>query len=278
MVHQTTVQNSAHVRFGSAKFEVAAYGTDPITGSPTWYDLGAMTGVDFKENFTPVRVDSDNAGIVTERVKDQLATISGNMMEIALAKLRTMRGGLDPAVTITAAEEVADHEEVITFSTGAGADQRIPHPNFPAGVATILTIESVTSATSGGGTAYAVEDDWSIYMDSAGYTHIVRAPAGDITATGTVYVKFHYTPPASTLLTTGGNTSQTAIVLRLTSTDQNSKTLVIVVYKAYYREGLSFPFQSDDADTPNTVRATFQAELDTSRAIGDQLFRVTLQE
>jgi hypothetical protein len=275
MVHQTTVQNSAHIRFGSAKVLIGAVGATPAT------NLGAMNGVEVRETWTPVEVKSDNAGILTERIKDHKVTVTGTMLEMDLSKLYTLRGGAsgtDGYSAATASKETG-HEEQITFAADALA-QRIPHPNFPLGTKTILTITSVTSATGGAGTAYLVEDDWSIFMDPEGYTWLVRAPAGDITATQTVYVIFDYTSHTSKTLTSGGKNTVSPVSMKLVSTDENTKDLTVDVYKAYYREGIDIPFQSDDADNPNGVRISMEGVeiTDGSRTTGDTLFAITLAE
>ena len=86
---QTSIQNENKISFGSGKLE---YSTD--SGS-TWTDLGAMRNIVFTESWTQVKVPSDNAGIVKTGIRDQLASISGDLMEIDLGKLNALRGGLD---------------------------------------------------------------------------------------------------------------------------------------------------------------------------------------
>jgi hypothetical protein len=238
-----------------------------------------MEGIEVRETWTPVEVNSDNAGVITERIKDHKVTITGTMLEMDLSKLYTMRGGATGTDIYTpgTASKVTPHEEEITFSANALA-QKIPHQNFPGGTATLLTIGSVTSETAAGGTAYLVEDDWSIFMDSDAYTWIVRAPAGDITATQKVFVACDYTPLATKTLTTGGKSTVSPIAIKLISTDEATKDLTIIVYKVYYKEGLSLPFQSDDADRPNGVRVTLEGVEDPLRTAGDQLLSIALAE
>ncbi len=86
---QTSIQNSNKISFGSGKLE---YSTDD--GS-TWTDLGAMRNIVFTESWEQVKVDSDNAGRVKTGIKDQMASIAGDLMEIDLAKLNDLRGGID---------------------------------------------------------------------------------------------------------------------------------------------------------------------------------------
>ena len=86
---QTSIQNENKISFGSGKLE---YSTDD--GS-TWTDLGAMRNIVFTESWEEVEVPSDNAGIVKTGIKNQMASIAGDLIEIDLSKLNALRGGLD---------------------------------------------------------------------------------------------------------------------------------------------------------------------------------------
>lgn len=88
MCAQTTIQKSNTIMFGSGKFEISEDGTN-------WKDLGAMNNIVFTESWEDVLVDSDNAGRIKVGIKNQEATISGDILEIDLKKLATIRGGID---------------------------------------------------------------------------------------------------------------------------------------------------------------------------------------
>lgn len=94
----TKVQQSNTIRFGSAKFEVGESEED-LT------DLGAMRGIEFEETWDEMRVNSDNAGVITVGMQNQEATIRGDLMEINLENLAILRGGIDKI------EEVEEDEE-----------------------------------------------------------------------------------------------------------------------------------------------------------------------
>jgi hypothetical protein len=89
MCAQTAIQNASKIAFGSGKFE---YSTD--SGS-TWVDLGAMRNIVFNESWETVKIDSDNAGRVKTGLKNQIASLAGDLMEIDLGKLDALRGGID---------------------------------------------------------------------------------------------------------------------------------------------------------------------------------------
>lgn len=85
---QTTVKTANKICFGSGKFEISTDGN-------TWVDVGAMRNIVFSEAFDKVTVMSDNAGVVKEFIKNQVASLSGDLMEIDLTNLNTIRGGID---------------------------------------------------------------------------------------------------------------------------------------------------------------------------------------
>lgn len=100
MCAQTSIQNENKISFGSGKLE---YSTDD--GS-TWVDLGAMRNIVFTESWEQVKVDSDNAGRVKTGIKNQVASIAGDLMEIDLDKLNSLRGGIDSYTTDAGVSEI----------------------------------------------------------------------------------------------------------------------------------------------------------------------------
>jgi FlaG/FlaF family flagellin (archaellin) len=175
MCAQTTVQNANKIQFGSGKLE---YSTDD--GS-TWTDVGAMRNIVFTESWEQVKVDSDNAGRVKTGIRNQIATIAGNLMEINLANLDALRGGLD------------------TYTTDEGVSET---------------------------------------------------------------------------LSSGGNTSQDTIRVRVTHTTEDDEEFRITLYKAVSVSGIEIAFQSDEADDVNVVPISIEGEKDTTRDVGDQLFEL----
>lgn len=87
-MNQTVVKNINAVPMGSGKFEIS---TDGIN----WTDLGAMKGIVFTETFDKVTIYSDNAGVLKEYNKNHHASLAGDLQELSLADLNTLRGGFD---------------------------------------------------------------------------------------------------------------------------------------------------------------------------------------
>ena len=103
-MRQTTVQEFNSIRFGSGKFEVDDGGG--------WINLGAMRNIQFEEEWDKVRVMSHNAGMITARIQNHRAALAGDLMEINLANLAKMRGGLDEYSTV-AGTKVEDVEQYV---------------------------------------------------------------------------------------------------------------------------------------------------------------------
>lgn len=94
----TTVQQRSSIRFGSAKFEVGETEEELV-------DLGAMRGIVFEESWDEIQVKSDNAGIIVAGINNHQAKLSGDLMEINLKTLATVRGGIDKYEEIPADQE-----------------------------------------------------------------------------------------------------------------------------------------------------------------------------
>lgn len=97
-MNQTTVKNSERILFGSGKFEISDDGVD-------WTDLGAMRGIVWNETWDKVTIKSDNAGDIKDFIKNHKATLGGNLMEVSLADLYIIRGGIDNYSTTTNVSE-----------------------------------------------------------------------------------------------------------------------------------------------------------------------------
>lgn len=85
---QTAVQQANKVQFGSGLFEISSDGIN-------WTNVGAMMGIVFSEVWDKVTVTSDNAGVIKEFIKNHFASLSGNLLELDLTNLNTIRGGID---------------------------------------------------------------------------------------------------------------------------------------------------------------------------------------
>ncbi len=114
--NMTTVQNANTIRFGSAKFEVGESEDNLV-------DLGAMRGIVFEETWDEVQVTSDNAGVIRVGINNHMAAIEGELMEINLETLATIRGGIDKIENVAEDPDQGTKEAVRLLSGGISTFQ-----------------------------------------------------------------------------------------------------------------------------------------------------------
>lgn len=256
---QTTVQNAGAIRFGSGKLEVG-------TSVGTLVNIGAVRNAVFKEEWEDVEVKSDNAGVVKVGIKEHVAIIEADMMEVDLSKLNTIRGGLDTYATVAGTPVNVENEAHVLTGT---ASTRL---NFKNGAGTEVASIVVTDASSN---AAVRNTDYVIAVDSAGYTTIARVSGSLVISDGEgVLVDYTYTPNSAVTLKSGGKTAIADRVVRITNTDENGKKFQITLYKATVNEGQNIEFPADDGDDPAMPHLKMKGVLDVSRTAGDQLFEI----
>lgn len=260
---QTTVQNSTAIRFGSGKLEVG----DTVG---TLVNLGAMRAVKFTEEFDKISIMSDNAGEIYAGIRNHKAIVEGELMEINLTNLNTIRGGIDTYTTVAAAE-VSGHSEVI--ASGAWNYDKfieLPHQMYDGSK---ITPTSVTGGTNG---LLVLNTDYFIVKDAGTnlWGIVVRDSITVTTEAQTLTIVYTYTPAAAKSLTSGGKLTISPKVVRITNTDASSDYLRITVYKASNAQGITLELVSDDSEDPNVIPIKLEGVLDVSRTAGDQLFEI----
>lgn len=260
MVTQTSVQKAGAIRFGSGKIEVGA-----TVG--TLADVGAIRNATFAREFEKVEIMSDNADRIAAGIRDHFAFIEFDMLEIDLAKLNVIMGGLDTYATVNGTPVAVVDEPITLTDTDA---VRIANKN---GDGTELASIVVTNKAA---VACTRNTDYVIAVDSSGFTTIARvAGSTKLTDGGIALVDYSYTPNSSVTLKSGGKTAIADKVVRITNINEAGKALAITLYKASIDEGWSYDFPADDAYEVGMVHIKMKARLDTTRTVGDQLFGIS---
>jgi hypothetical protein len=188
------------------------------------------------------------------------------MMELYMDNIYSLRGGADTK-TPTAASPVTVTDELHTLTGVVGT-----RLNFKNGANTIVSTVSVKDSADG---AAVINVDYVLYLDSAGYTCIARVSGSTVITTGEVAkVTYTYTPSASVSLSSGGLTTITPQIVRLTNVDAAGKKFEITVYSAISQKGISMKFPSDDSEKSLVVPFELMGEIDSTRTAGDQLFKI----
>lgn len=259
VTYQTAAQNSASIRFGSAKVEVGA-----TVGSLV--NLGLATGIEFTEESEQIVLKPDNAPEIVVGVKNHTATVKFEMWELDLANLNLIRGGID-TYAATDTTPVAVTAEAHTLTGVAGV-----RLNYKNGDNSIVTI---SAATDTAGTTAVANTDYVAYVDSAGYTCVARVAASTVITSGDgIKVTYTYTPLSAKTLSTGGLNTIAARVVRLTNTNGAGKVFRITVYAAKNSGGINLQLPADDADDPLKPTIELRGVVDTTRTAGDQLFEI----
>ena len=258
--YQTTAQDEDTIRFGSAKIEVG-------TSSADLQDLGLVSGVAIKEDYTLVELKADNGAPITKGNKEHTVSLSFEMWELDLTKLALIRGGLDSTGSV-AATPVTVTNEALTL-TGTTAKKLAFKNGDGSEVGSIV----VTDASSN---AAVRNTDYVVSVDSAGYTTIARVAASTVIGTGEgVLVDYSYTPLANKTMSSGGLSTIAARYVRVTNINSAGKKFQIDIYKAKVVGGLDFSYPADDGDEPLKPKIEMKGEYDTTRTAGDQLFKIT---
>jgi hypothetical protein len=257
--YQTSAQHSETIRFGSAKIEVGETEESLV-------NLGLATGVKFTEEYTPVALKPDNAPEIVVGVKDHSATVEFEMWEVNLTNLNLIRGGIDTLDSVEGSPTSVSAETHTLTDTNF---VRLAHKNGDGSeVASIV----VTDAAD---TAAVRNTDYVVAVDEEGYTCIARVADSTVIEDGEgIKVSYSYTPYAATTLSTGGKNTVSARVVRLTNTNAAGKKFEITVYAAKNQGGIELALPADDGDEPLKPTITLKGICDTTRAAGDQLFKI----
>jgi len=135
----------------------------------------------------------------------------------------------------------------------------------------VVTVVEVTTIDS----IFTVSETLTNAAEGAGVAGTITILNGGIADGATVYADYDYTPLVSRTYTSGGLTSKTARIIRLTNTDVAGLTWIMLIHKAYIGSGLNLAFPADDDRNPTPCPITFIGKLDDTRASGDQLFNIT---
>ena len=263
MAH-TTVLTPNSLKFGSAKLELGLYSA----GVGGLADIGAGNGFAFKFEPTEEIVEFDNTEEYATYFNAKSATITGELAEVNAANVSTILAGI-VASTPVAGDPVAITNELHTLTGTAAA--RLDHKSGAGTEAESITV------TDYAGNAATRNTDYVIAVDAQGFTTIARVSDSAVISTGEVVkVSYTYTPYASTQLDAGGTGSRTYLMARLTNTrPSDSKNFQITLWKVKSIAGLEWVFGKDSESTkPLTTKITLEAIKDTTRANGQQLFRI----
>jgi len=234
-------------------------------------NLGAVDKVKFQETFETVDIISQSVGLVAVRKRNHRCKLNFDLIEINLLYLETIRGDVDTYNTVAA--EIVNNHPYVVGSGDWGYDEFIEY-DYQNGAATKITPDSVVGSVDG---ALVCNTDFFIVQNAAGkWGIVIRDSATVTTLVQTITITYDYTPAANRYLSTG---SESVVinpkVVRITNTDPDGDTVVILVYAARNTEGINLEFPDYDAGEPWRCPITLEGRRDTSRSAKDMLFKIT---
>lgn len=284
---QASVQDQKAVQIGSAAI---FYSTD--SGS-SFTNLGVGDSFAYTEEITPLDAEPDN-GVAPERadgVASQKVTITGNLWENNLTKIKAVRGGIDLLTTVASTLVSSAAQTIASGSWNYNVPVEITGQNSSGAAPTINSITGSVDGVLVEDTDFFLQKDastnkWSVvFIDSVTIT----------TEAQNMVLDYDYTPAASTAVSTGGLTAASRIWIRMfnrTATvadaadaaanagiSEGDAIFDTVQYDFYYtivNAGDSVTFPSKDDTNPVIKYAlSIEGENDPTRTAGDQLFKKT---
>ena len=271
----TSIAHPTTIIYDSCKWEYSSTG---LAGS--WQSLGVARGVKFTENFDIAKIQTDNGPDVAKNVGTHSCIISANLLEFYPPAINTIRGGLS-TLTVGTTARTTDTDVYTTGQWGKGDIIHLQNQGSTSVLASITKVKSIS--TGNACTTYTATDDYTVVTDSqSGYRRSIVLNAvgagGDYKDTEALKIKYAYTAISNYTLKSGGLTTITPYWHRLTNQKVVSgvtKYFYIVIYSGSMNKGLDFAFKSaNESDSVLEMPFEIQAELDTTRSVGDQLFYI----
>lgn len=258
-MYQTQVIRPEAVRIGSAKIEVG-------NSEAALMNLGSLRSVQLQEQWERVTINGDNVGRIKEFIRNHIATLTFNWLELDLESAQKFRGGIDIYSTV-AGTPVSVTDEALGIWT-QGQPIKLGHKNGSGSIVTGIAIKA-------GGSALEAGTDYQTYVGDgsngeSGATYIVPITAQTLTITA----DYTYTPNAAKQITTGGRTEISPNVVRVTNVNEDGKKLEVTIFKSYSTSGINLTLPSDDADDIWATPVNIEGVCDASRAAGAQLMRI----
>jgi hypothetical protein len=250
---QTSVQDSGSISLGSAKIEVGA-----TLGSLV--DVGVVDGVELSYEMNEVLIKAENHGrIPIKQYSNGSGKISFDLKENRLEILASLFSGLVDYSTV-AGVLVSGATQAITGASYAFEQAiEIVGQNSDGSKQTISSVVASTDGSLVAGTDY-----YQIKLPNGKWGVAIHDSATVTTMSQTFTVTYSYTPSASKVLKYKDSGVVNSIVVRLTNTDDNSKTFVIVANNVKATAGLTRAFGKDEVEDANVIPVELTLYADTN--------------
>lgn len=246
--YQTSVIDITAVLRGSGKLELSHY-----QATPSWVDVGAISGLEWSEDLEVNQEDNDNADS-DELVTKQEGTLKCNLHESARTGVWHILRDTFDTVTPVAAAEVAGATYVLAANTTAANTLYL----LPGQNATGL-VQTITTVIATGPITYVHQVDYDMVMNAAGEWCIVffTGHAGGVyDPTLACTITYTYTPAATVSTKSGDKTVLPWFMARIT-TKNDGLQFQTTLYKCKIKKGREFKYPKDD-DTDRRVKVPIE--------------------
>ena len=243
--YNNSVSNPYMELKGSALVSIAAY----TSGTPVYYNIGPVRGIEVKEDLTSVDIEFDNTDKRKYVSRQEMTVTFQQMQRLNPAILQILRNGVDEFTT-TAGTLVSGAEQVLASGGWSfNGFNVITNQNYNGSA---ITVNSVTGSVDG----LLVEDtDYFIGVDASGKYGVTIIDSATVTTTAqTMTIDYDYTPSASFKAEIGGASELPYIMMKFETVTQESDGTqglhTIVCYRGQQEAGTEWVFSQDSADDP----------------------------
>ena len=229
---QTNIQNQNAVRVGSVKLEVGI-------SLASMTNVGALRGVSWKQKGKTDEILFDNAEKIKKFSDGNVFSLIASLCEINWDNIQAMNDG-----QVTIVNNAGTLQTVVAEAKGTGWTVGVPiRANFKNGSNTIVGAIVVKA----GAPTLVLNTDYRTYVADgtngvAGYTYIVPETAQTLAIT----FGYTYTPNASKTISFNASGTKVGKYIRITNTDSNGKTQVIVMSGTSNLNPIEITFASDN--------------------------------
>jgi len=259
------------------------------SGAGAYTDVGAVEGdVTCSLEYDINKVESGNAGIVINNIKNMKMTGGFTLMNLNPVNIVRLSGGIFSSTTTAASENSSIPDQTVA----AGWETKVPYELVLYTSSTddtklkMATAPAVTTVTLNHGTpeVLVADEEYFIVEDSNSYSgySIVFVAANMESASPTTYsITIDYaanTPRAATTIYAGSSTvTLAAASMKFTHTDSSSLTRELELFSVTPQSGgMQFNFKGATSDGVETMPLTFEANIDPDLTDGQQLMSWTV--
>ncbi len=250
---QTSIQDPGAILRGSGKVEVAA-----VAAVPTWVDVGAVSGLSWKEELEVNAEENDNVES-EDRVTKQIVTVAFKQLEaIRDAVLTLLRGSLDTRTVVAGTPVIGATQILASGNWDVNKFYPLAYKNASGARPSITTVVGSVDGS------LAENADYDIVQDLNGIWGIVLQDLATAPALATIVqnltITMDYTPIASVKRASGDQSTLSKFMVRIT-TKNDGKPFYWIGFYGNIKSGFSFEHKKDsdnDRRIENPMELTFK--------------------